>query len=187
MAPLRRLLTSLLTSTTMWHDHDHFHCHDHPHTDDTHPVGENVLGGYTTEFLGHQWSSNSCSYRDLGFTCQLRGKWYAVYGDTLWCAPGVTDPKKNPDGFHGMVRNSLSALTENPLVVYDLHLNEDYPVPHQTQLVPFNPHWGENNTYGFGGTGIAEVDACSGTGVLYYLVVSCTPLTLEGRPQGAIC
>ncbi|KAF4122058.1 hypothetical protein GMORB2_7651 [Geosmithia morbida] len=143
--------------------------------DDTQPVGENPIaaGGkhtYSTEFLGHQWANNSCSKRDLGFTGKLGGKWYAVYGDTLWCAPGITDATEETPGFHGMVRDSLSALTDDPLVVEDLHLNDDEPVPHQNQFVPFNEAWGETNRYGFGGTSIVETDAESATGALYYLV-----------------
>ncbi|KAL3584631.1 hypothetical protein FPOAC2_14411 [Fusarium poae] len=113
------------------------------------PEGENPIGNFTVELLGTQSSSNSASRRDLGFTGQLGGKWYAVYGDVLWCASGVTHPSEDTEGFHGMVRNAVSALTDDPLVVEDLHLNDDEPVPHQKQFMPFNE------------------DA---TGVLYYLV-----------------
>jgi hypothetical protein len=66
---------------------------------------------------------------------------------------------------------TLSELTDNPLVVHDLHLNNDEPVPHQNQLVPFNPDWGETNTFGFGGTSIVETDPDTGIGALYYLIV----------------
>ncbi|KAM5349678.1 hypothetical protein ACJ41O_006183 [Fusarium nematophilum] len=138
--------------------------------DNTQPEGENPIGEMTVEFLGHQVADNSASHRDLGFTGQLQGKWYAVYGDTLWCDEGVTHPGQDTEGFHGMVRNSLSALTDDPLVVQDLHLNEDEPVPHQKQFVPFNEDWGETNTFGFGGTSIVETDPDTGTGALYYLV-----------------
>jgi hypothetical protein len=140
--------------------------------DNTQPEGDNPIGDFTVEFLGTQSSSNSASRRDLGFTGQLGGKWYAVYGDVLWCDSGVTDPTEDTEGFHGMVRNAVSALTDDPLVVDDLHLNDDEPVPHQKQFMPFNQDWGETNTFGFGGTGIAETDPDSATGVLYYLVVS---------------
>ncbi|EKJ71895.1 hypothetical protein FPSE_07898 [Fusarium pseudograminearum CS3096] len=138
--------------------------------DNTQPEGENPIGDFTVELLGTQSSSNSASRRDLGFTGQLGGKWYAVYGDVLWCDAGVTHPSEDTEGFHGMVRNAVSALTDDPLVVEDLHLNDDEPVPHQKQFMPFNEEWGETNTFGFGGTGIAETDPDSATGVLYYLV-----------------
>lgn len=139
--------------------------------DNTLPEGENSIGGFTVESLGEQQAANSCSRRDLGFAGHLGGKWYAVYGDTLWAAPGVTDIADDPEGFHGMVRNALSELTDDPLVVHDLHLNDDEPVPHQRQLMPFREEWGETNTFGFGGTSIVETDPETATGALYYLVV----------------
>ncbi|KAI5456902.1 hypothetical protein BGZ63DRAFT_365760 [Mariannaea sp. PMI_226] len=138
--------------------------------DNTQPEGENPIGDFSVEFLGEQVASNSASHRDLGFTGQLQGKWYAVYGDTLWCAPGVTHPANDKEGFHGMVRDSLSVLTDDALVVHDLHLNDDQPVPHQNQFVPFNELWGETNMVGFGGTSLVETDSKTGTGAVYYLV-----------------
>ncbi|KAF7563676.1 hypothetical protein G7046_g473 [Stylonectria norvegica] len=138
--------------------------------DNTQPEGTNPIGDVAVEFMGHQNARNSSSHRDLGFAGHLAGKWYAVYGDTMWCDTGVTDPAQDTDGFHGMVRNSLSTLTDDPLVVHDLHLNDDQPVPHQNQLVPFNEAWGETNTFGFGGTSIVETDAEAGIGALYYLI-----------------
>ncbi|OTB10067.1 hypothetical protein K445DRAFT_78519 [Daldinia sp. EC12] len=102
------------------------------------------------------------------FTGELQGKWYAVYGDTLWCASGVTDPASDSDGFHGMVRDAVSLMTDDPLVVVDMHLNDDTPVRHQLQFVPFNTAWGEDNTYGFGGTSLFET--ADGAGGLFYLV-----------------
>lgn len=75
-----------------------------------------------------------------------------------------------------MVRNSLSELTDDPLVVKDLHLNDDKPVKHQLQFVPFKIEWGESNITGFGGTGIVEVDRGRGVGALYYLVVCTFPI-----------
>ncbi|KAI0104486.1 hypothetical protein F4814DRAFT_452605 [Daldinia grandis] len=36
-------------------------------------------------------------HRDLGFTGELQGKWYAIYDDALWRASGVTDPTTDPD------------------------------------------------------------------------------------------
>ncbi|KAI0022934.1 hypothetical protein F4780DRAFT_150359 [Xylariomycetidae sp. FL0641] len=137
--------------------------------DGTLPVGTNPIANkFTAEFLGRQKSENSCAGRDLGFTGQLNGDWYAVYGDTLWCAPGVTDPDADPAGFHGMVRDAVARMTGNPLVIQDLHLNADVPVPHPLQFVPFNASWGETNTYGFGGTSIVETAA--GAGAVFYLV-----------------
>ncbi|KAI5923497.1 hypothetical protein F4810DRAFT_710580 [Camillea tinctor] len=95
--------------------------------DATQPVGTNPTTNFGTTYLGFQTSNNSCSHRDLGFTGELAGQWYAVYGDTAWCAEGVTDPFKDLPGFHGM-----------------------------QQFVPFNASWGETNQYGFGGTSLVE-------------------------------
>lgn len=149
--------------------------------DNTQPVGENPIGTFTTEYLGEQKSSNSASRRDLGFAGHIQGKWYAVYGDTLWCSPGVTDPDQEPDpgGFHGMVRNAVSALTDDPLLVHDLHLNDDEPVPHQKQFTPFREEWGETNQFGFGGTSICEVDYEKAVGAVYFLVVGFAYLMLS--------
>ncbi|KAI0846353.1 hypothetical protein F5Y00DRAFT_272011 [Daldinia vernicosa] len=137
-------------------------------TDPTQPVGTNPISKFETQYLGQQNPNNSCSHRDLGFTGELQGKWYAVYGDTLWCAPGVTDPSADPDGFHGLVRDAVSLMTDDPLVVADMHLNDDTPVRHQLQFVPFNADWGEENTYGFGGTSLFET--ADGAGGVFYLV-----------------
>ncbi|GFP55887.1 hypothetical protein TASIC1_0006005700 [Trichoderma asperellum] len=140
--------------------------------DNTQPEGENPIGSFAVEYLGEQKSSNSASRRDLGFAGHIQGKWYAVYGDTLWCSPGVTDPDQEPDpgGFHGMVRNAVSALTDDPLLVHDLHLNDDEPVPHQKQFTPFREEWGETNQFGFGGTSICEVDYDKAVGAVFFLV-----------------
>ncbi|KAK4643712.1 hypothetical protein QC761_405800 [Podospora bellae-mahoneyi] len=140
--------------------------------DNTLPSGTNPLANNieNVTWLGYQIANNSCSHRDLGFAGKLGGKWYSIFGDTLWAAPGVTDMFLDPPGFHGMVRDSISLLTDDPLTVVDLHLNDDEPVPHQLQFVPFNEEWGETNQYGFGGTSLCEVDEETGMGVLYYLV-----------------
>ncbi|KAI0813569.1 hypothetical protein GGR55DRAFT_676501 [Xylaria sp. FL0064] len=124
--------------------------------DDTQPVGTNPITNFKTDFLGDQKSSNSCAGRDLGFTGQLGGQWYGVYGDTLWCAPGVSDPNQNPSSFYGIVRDTVTLMGSNPLLIQDYHLNGDTPVPHPLQFIPFNEAWGETNTYGFGGTSICE-------------------------------
>ncbi|KAJ6437228.1 conserved secreted protein [Purpureocillium lavendulum] len=134
------------------------------------PFGENLVQGFSVEYLGEQHSNNSCSHRDLGFAGSLAGRWYAVYGDTLWGAPGVSHPADDVPGFHGMVRNSVSALTMDPLVVHDLHLNDDSPVRHQLQFAPYKEEWGEKNTTGFGGTSIVETDTETGTGAVFFLV-----------------
>jgi hypothetical protein len=140
--------------------------------DNTQPAGDNSIGEFSVEFLGNQVADNSCSHRDLGFAGHIQDKWYAVYGDTLWCPPGVSDQDADTDGqFHGMVRDSVSALTDNPLVVHDLFLNIDSPVPHQKQFVPFEKKWGEDNLVGFGGTSLVETDYANATGAVYYLVV----------------
>jgi hypothetical protein len=140
--------------------------------DNTQPVGTNPIKIASAEHLGYQLANNSCSHRDLGFTGKLGENWYALFGDTLWCDQGVKEPESDTDGFHGMVRDAVSLLMSDPLSVVDLHLNDDAPVPHQLQFVPFNPAWNETNTYGFGGTSLCETDASTGDGVLYYLVVS---------------
>lgn len=139
--------------------------------DGTLPVGVNPIKNFSTQYLGRQTADNSCSHRDLGFTGQIAGKWYAIFGDTLWCAPGVTDEEEDTDGFHGMVRDSVSLMTDNPLIVHDLNLNSDRPIPHQNQFVPFNASWGETQMYGFGGTSLCETSAAEETGLLFYLVV----------------
>lgn len=140
--------------------------------DGTAPVGINPIVNFRTEFLGTQTASNSCSHRDLGFTGELDGEWYAVYGDTLWCAAGVTDPESDPEGFHGMVRNSVSRLGSDPLSVVDLRLNGDQPVPHQNEFVTPTTAFGETNFYPFGVSSICEVDGDTKTGAIYILVVS---------------
>ncbi|KAI1374360.1 hypothetical protein F4677DRAFT_461417 [Hypoxylon crocopeplum] len=113
-----------------------------------------------------------------GFTGELQGKWYAIYGDTLWCAPGVTDSNSDSEGFHGMVRDAISQMTDDPLVVHDMHLNADTPVGHQLQFVPFNAAWGETNTYGFGGTSLVET--ADGAGAVFYLVNANATNDLKG-------
>lgn len=139
--------------------------------DNTQPVGTNPVKIASAQRLGYQVANNSCSHRDLGFAGRLGAHWYAVYGDTLWCAQGVKDPESDQDSFHGMARDAVSLLTDDPLVVMDLHLNQDQPVPHQSQFVPFRADWNETNTHGFGGTSLCEVDSETGTGVLFYLIV----------------
>ena len=139
--------------------------------DNTHATGENPIEDFEVEFLGDQKSSNSSSRRDLGFTGELGGRWFAVFGDVLWSSPGCRNPDDSKDGFYGMVRDAVSELTDDPLVVKDLHLNNDDPVRHQLQLMPFNENWGEKNTTGFGGTSIVEVDHDAAIGALYYLIV----------------
>ncbi|KAF2101021.1 hypothetical protein NA57DRAFT_37277 [Rhizodiscina lignyota] len=138
--------------------------------DNTQPRGTNPISIASAEFLGNQTADNSCSHRDLGFPGSINGKWYAVYGDTLWCAPGVTDPlKDDTSSFHGMVRDSVSLMTEDPLKVHDLFLNDDSPVPHQKQFVPYNASWGEDASWGFGGTSLCETDADAKEAAIFFL------------------
>jgi hypothetical protein len=141
--------------------------------DNTLPAGANPIKNFTATWLGYQTADNSCSLRDLGFTGQLGGKWYSVWGDVNWGAPGTMNTFAQPPGFHGLVRNAISLLGDDPLIVHDLHLNGDQPVRHQQQLVPWNSKWGENQATGFGGTSICEVDSEAAIGALYYLVVRC--------------
>lgn len=140
--------------------------------DNTQPVGTNLIRNFSVHFLGNQKSDNSCNHRDLGFAGHIQGKWYAVYGDNLWCAQGVRDPDQDPSGFHGMVRDSVAALGDNPLLVHDLNLNNDSPVAHPQQFTPWISWWGEEQSTGFGGTSIVETDWDTATGALYYLIVS---------------
>ena len=73
-------------------------------------------------------------------------------GDTLWADTGATDFLADTPGFHGMVHNSVSLLTDGTFAVIDLNLNNDWPVPHRlqfTNIIPFNPAWGETNKYCF--------------------------------------
>ena len=139
--------------------------------DGTAPVGNNPIINFQTTFVGTQTANNSCSHRDLGFAGELGGQWYAVYGDTLWCAPGVTDPGADPSGFHGMVRDSVSRLGDDPLSVTDLMLNSDSPVPHQNQFIPPDEAFGETAKYPFGVSSICEVDSSTSTGAIFILVV----------------
>ncbi|KAF4809794.1 hypothetical protein CGCTS75_v014710 [Colletotrichum tropicale] len=135
--------------------------------DNTQPVGTNPIAKPKVDYLGFQTADNSCSHRDLGFTGAIAGKYYAVWGDTLWCDAGVTDPAKDTSGFHGMVRDAVSAITNNPLLVHDLNLGSN---GRQNQFVPFNASWGEKQDTGFGGTSLVEVNAATKTGAVFYLV-----------------
>lgn len=136
--------------------------------DNTQPEGENPIKHFRTEYLGIQ-RSQCASHRDLGFTGQLGGKWYAVYGDVMWCAPGVDRHEDDEPGFHGMVRDAVSLCTDDPLRVVDQHVDAE---GRQRQFMPYKEAWGETNTHGFGGTSLVETDAATGTGAVYYLVVS---------------
>ncbi|KAL3468077.1 hypothetical protein BJX64DRAFT_282961 [Aspergillus heterothallicus] len=136
--------------------------------DNTQPVGENPVAISQAEYLGGHHSSNSCTHRNLGFAGPFAGSWYAVYGDTLWCEGGVSDPNANSDGFHGMVRDAIARLTGDPLTIKWTALNGDSPIAHPMQFVPSNEAWGETSLTGFGGTSLCEVD--SNTALGFYLV-----------------
>ncbi|KAL7622429.1 hypothetical protein AAE478_007934 [Parahypoxylon ruwenzoriense] len=95
-------------------------------------------------------------------------RWYGVYGDTLWCTATSQPGGDDSPAFEGMVRDSVAQMTDDPLVVRFLHLNDDQPVPHPLQFIPFNGSWGETDMYGFGGTSIVET--ADGEGAVFYLV-----------------
>lgn len=102
--------------------------------DNTQPVGSNPVSVNHVDYLGEQHSTNSCTHRDLGFTGPFAGTWYAVYGDTLYCEGGVSDPDKDPAGLHGMVRDALARLTDDPLNIEWTALNTETPVAHPNQV-----------------------------------------------------
>ena len=140
--------------------------------DNTQPSGTNAVTSFHIDPLGMQTSANSCSNRDLGFTGEIAGTWYAVYGDTNWCAPGVTDPTKDDTSkFNGMVRDSIARMTNDVLHPVDLNLNAGQ---RPQQLIPFNASWGESVEFGFGGTSICETDASQNQGIVFYAVASLT-------------
>ncbi|KAK7975290.1 hypothetical protein PG989_013753 [Apiospora arundinis] len=135
--------------------------HSQDGIDNTKPAGVNVISHdhtFTTRYLGLQLADNGTSHRDLGFTGQLGGRWYAVYGDVLWCAPGVTDPADDPPGFHGMVRDAISICTDDPLVVHDLHLDaEGHILPCGEAYIEPSHFFCNGNKTGFRGAGVAKV------------------------------
>ncbi|QKX59715.1 uncharacterized protein TRUGW13939_06855 [Talaromyces rugulosus] len=133
----------------------------------TQPVGSNPVIIANVDYLGEQ-RTNSCTHRDLGFLGQLTGRWYAVYGDTLWCKASVTEPSQDPEGFHGMVRDSIAECSDSALRVKFTQLNEDSPVAHPKQFIPCNEAWGKTLTTGFGGTSLCPVD--DDNSLIFYLV-----------------
>lgn len=137
--------------------------------DNTLPEGENKVRVQALEFLGIQLSNNTCARRDLGFTGKLGDHWYAIHGDALWCAPGVDDATGDVE-FRGMVRNTISLMTDNVLRPYDLYFDDTTPVARPMQFFTFNEEWGEHMLTGFGGTSICSTG--EQTGAIYYAVVS---------------
>lgn len=139
--------------------------------DNTQPYGENHAFVTNLEFLGIQTSNNSCSRRDLGFTGKLGDHWYAIHGDAIWCAPNQTNAmaKTNDTMFRGMVRNTISMMTDDVLKPYDLYVDDRKPVPGPRQFFEFVREWGEHLLTGFGGTSICAVD--EKTGAVYYAIV----------------
>ena len=69
-----------------------------------------------------------------------------------------------------MVRDAVAAMTNDPLRVHDLNLDSN---GRQKHFIPFNAAWGEVEKTGFEGTRVVETDASSGTGAVFYVVVSC--------------
>ncbi|KAF2666812.1 hypothetical protein BT63DRAFT_404016 [Microthyrium microscopicum] len=142
------------------------------------PSGTNPIKVSSAQFLGNLTADNSCSHRDLGFSGPINGVWYHIFGDTIWCDTGVTDPNLDPGygpdgvpgGFVPFVRDSISQSTSNPLKVHDLHLNDNTPVPHQNQFVPYDKSFGEAVDTGFGGTSLCETNATAGEAAFFYLV-----------------
>ncbi|KAH8901808.1 hypothetical protein BR93DRAFT_973218 [Coniochaeta sp. PMI_546] len=125
--------------------------------DNTAPAGTNPIKRCRVHFLGEQKGFNTePSGRDLGFTGQLGGQWYAVYGDTLW-----------KDPFY-MIRNGISRMTSSPLEVEDLHVRRD--TPRQNQFITWNAAWGEQQNWFFGVSSVLEVDKKTATGAILYLV-----------------
>lgn len=116
---------------------------DPSNIDNTKTTGINPIVLESVQVLGRQVARNSATHRDLGFTGKLGKNWYAVWADTLWCDHGVTDAEQDTPGFHGVVRSSISLMTDDPLTVIDLHLNDDDPVPHPLSFFPHNPDWNE--------------------------------------------
>ncbi|TDZ37098.1 hypothetical protein CTRI78_v011172 [Colletotrichum trifolii] len=68
-----------------------------------------------------------------------------------------------------MVRDAISALTNDLLIVHDLNLGDN---GRQRQLVPFNSSWGEKFDTGFGGTSLVETNPDTATAAVFYLVNS---------------
>lgn len=128
--------------------------------DSTAPSGSNPITRCRVRFLGEQKTADGePSERDLGFTGQLGGRWYGVYGDTLWHEP-----------FY-MIRNGIARMTADPLRVEDLHVRRDAP-PRQDQFIPWNAAWGERQDWFLGVSSLLEADAQTATGAIFYLVTN---------------
>ncbi|KAL4969930.1 uncharacterized protein BDV14DRAFT_195468 [Aspergillus stella-maris] len=137
--------------------------------DNTQPSGTNPVTISQAEYLGEQTGSNSCTHRDLGFTGEFAGDWYALYGDTLYCESGVSSPDEDTStAFNGMVRDALARLGNDPLSIEWTALNGDEPVRHPTQFIPYDESYGETSSTGFGGTSICSVNDT--TAMVFYLV-----------------
>lgn len=100
---------------------------DPSNIDNTKTTGINPIVLESVQVLGRQVARNSATHRDLGFMGKLGKNWYAVWADTLWRDHGVTDAEQDTPAFHGVVRSSISLMTDDPLTVIDLHLNDDDP------------------------------------------------------------
>ena len=150
--------------------------HNKRAVDNTQPSGKNPVAlAFGAEYLGPQTSNNTCVIRDLGFTGQISGKWYSIFGDTSYCTPGVTDAlslEATAGGFHGMVRDSVAAMTDNVLNLHDVNLNSERPMAYPKQFIPYNHSWGESADTGFGGTSLCETNGTTGEGLVFYVVVS---------------
>lgn len=137
--------------------------------DNTREYGRNKITIASTEWLGYQLSANTCARRDLGFTGKLGDRWYALHGDALWCAEGISNPEGDIE-YQKMVRNTLSLMGDDVLKPVDLYTDGASPVQHPTQFFPIREEWGENVLSGFGGTSICAITDTMG--IVYYAPVS---------------
>jgi hypothetical protein len=70
-----------------------------------------------------------------------------------------------------MVRDSVWVMTSDVLKPIDLNINGGTPVGHQLQFVPFNTAFGEDQSYGFGGTSLCATNNTAQEGAAFYVVV----------------
>ncbi|KAL4799484.1 hypothetical protein BDV19DRAFT_385253 [Aspergillus venezuelensis] len=92
------------------------------------------------------------------------GSWYALYGDSLYCESGVSDPADDTGtAFNGMVRDAVARLGDDPLSIEWTALNANEP------FIPNDESYGETSSTGFGGTSICAVNDT--TAMVFYLPV----------------
>ncbi|KAM0809708.1 hypothetical protein AB5N19_10054 [Seiridium cardinale] len=149
--------------------------------DGTQPAGTDPVAKFSTEYLGSQHTDNGQAIGIWASQVSSAGIGMLSTAKFFGAAEGVPNPDKDTDGFHGRARDSLSKCTaDDPLKVHDLNMNE---IACQLQFVPHNESWGETSSYVFGGTSLVETDDSTGTGAVFYLVVSTiTPIYLWSPP-----